>query len=182
MNRMCLQSDLIRCPGAKDAGITDSRPGARLTQSVGRASVLLCSAAFFLMQQGALAEITDPKLVPSIFSPESAPAHAISNLAIFVLTITGGIFVVVAGLLLYAVVRFRRRVNDDGTEPAQVYGSGPVETAWTTVPFLIVLVLTLATARVIQAVQDARKPASALDVQVIGHQWWWEIRTRSSAL
>ena len=176
MNRMCLQSDLIRCPGAKDAGITDSRPGARLTQSVGRASALLCSAAFFLMQQGAFAEITDPKLVPSIFSPESAPAHAISNLAIFVLAITGGIFVVVAGLLLYAVVRFRRRVNDDGTEPAQVYGSGPVETAWTTVPFLIVLVLTLATARVIQAVQDARKPASALDVQVIGHQWWWEIR------
>jgi len=29
---------------------------------------------------------------------------------------------------------------------------------------------------VIQQVQDARKPAAALDVQVIGHQWWWEIR------
>jgi cytochrome c oxidase subunit 2 len=79
-------------------------------------------------------------------------------------------------LLLYAVVRFRRRANDDGTEPAQIYGSGPVETAWTTVPFLIVVVLTLTTARVIQEVQDARKPVAALDVQVIGHQWWWEIR------
>jgi cytochrome c oxidase subunit 2 len=39
-----------------------------------------------------------------------------------------------------------------------------------------VLVLTLATARVIQEVQDAHKPVAALDVQVIGHQWWWEIR------
>ena len=123
-----------------------------------------------------MAETTDPKLVPSIFAPESAPAHAISNLAVFVLTITGAIFVVVTGLLLYAVVRFRRRANDDGTEPAQIYGSGPVEAAWTTVPFLIVLVLTLATARVIHEVQDARKPVAALDVQVIGHQWWWEIR------
>lgn len=122
------------------------------------------------------AEHVDPALVPNIFSPESAPAHSISNLAGFVLAITGAIFVVVGGLLVYALVRFRRRANDDGTEPAQVYGSGPVEAAWTTVPFLIVLVLTLATARVIQEVQDARKPVSALDVQVIGHQWWWEIR------
>jgi cytochrome c oxidase subunit 2 len=121
-------------------------------------------------------ERVDPALVPNIFAPESAPAHSISHLAGFVLAITGAIFVVVAGLLLYALVRFRRRANDDGTEPAQVYGSGPVEAAWTTVPFLIVLVLTLATARVIHEVQDARKSVAALDVQVIGHQWWWEIR------
>ena len=47
------------------------------------------------------------------------------------------------GLLVYAVVRFRRRANDDGTEPAQIYGSGPVEAAWTIVPFLIVVVLAL---------------------------------------
>jgi cytochrome c oxidase subunit 2 len=122
------------------------------------------------------AEQTDPALIPNIFIPESSPAHAISHLAVFVLAITGAIFTVVGGLLVYALVRFRRRANDDGTEPAQVYGSGPVEAAWTTVPFLIVLVLTLATARVIQEVQDARKPVAALDVQIIGHQWWWEIR------
>ena len=117
-----------------------------------------------------------PTLVPSIFAPESAPAHSISQLAGFVLETTAGIFVVVAGLMVYVVVRFRRRANDDDVEPAQVYGSGPVEAAWTTVPFLIVVVLTLTTARVIQEVQDAREPASAVDVQVIGHQWWWEIR------
>lgn len=121
-------------------------------------------------------EHADRSLVPSIFAPESAPAHSISHLAGFVLAITGTMFVLVAGLLTYVIVRYRRRANDDGMEPAQVYGSGPVEAAWTTVPFLIVVVLTLTTARVIQEVQDARKPASALDVQVIGHQFWWEIR------
>jgi cytochrome c oxidase subunit 2 len=121
-------------------------------------------------------ESINPSLVPSIFAPESTPAHSISQLAIFVLTITGVMFVLVAGLLAYVVVRYRRRANDDGMEPAQVYGSGPVEAAWTTVPFLIVVVLTLSTARVIQEIQDARKPASALDVQIIGRQWWWEIR------
>jgi len=123
-----------------------------------------------------MGENFDPALVPSIFAPESAPAHSIFSLAAFVLAITGAIFIIVAGLLTYAVIRFRRRADDDGTEPAQIYGSGPVEAAWTIVPFLIVIVLTLTTARVIQEVQDARQPASALEVQVIGHQWWWEFR------
>jgi cytochrome c oxidase subunit 2 len=131
---------------------------------------------FFIHQAGFAAERVDPSLVPSVFAPESAPAHSILRLDTLVLAITAGIFVVVAGLLIYAVVRFRRRANDDGREPAQFYGSGPVETAWTTVPILIVVVLLLATARVIQEVQDVREPAGALDVQVIGHQWWWEFR------
>jgi cytochrome c oxidase subunit 2 len=122
------------------------------------------------------AQGTDPSLIPSIFAPESTPAHSITHLAGFVLTITGGMFVLVAGLIAYVIIRYQRRKDDDGTEPAQVYGSGTVEAAWTTVPFLIVVVLTLTTARVIQELQDARKPASALDVQIIGRQWWWEIR------
>jgi len=122
------------------------------------------------------AERVDPALVPNMFAPESTPAHAISQVAWFELAITGTMFAIVAGLLTYVVVRFRRRANDDGTEPAQVYGSGPVEAAWTTVPFLIVVVLTLTTARVIHEIQDARKPASAVDVQIVGRQWWWEIR------
>jgi cytochrome c oxidase subunit 2 len=122
------------------------------------------------------AERVDPLLVPSIFSPESTPAHAITHLAGLVLAITAGIFVVVAGLLTFALVRFRRQEPENQQEPPQVYGSGPIEIAWTTVPLLIVLVLTLCTARVIHEVQDMRKPAGALEVQVIGHQWWWEIR------
>jgi cytochrome c oxidase subunit II len=118
----------------------------------------------------------DHTLVPSIFAPESTPAHSIMRLSVLVLAIAGIIFVVVTSLLAYAVVRFRRRPNDDGTEPAQIYGSGPVEAAWTTVPILIVAVLTLTTARVIHEIQDARQPSGTVEVQVIGHQWWWEFR------
>lgn len=112
----------------------------------------------------------------SIFAPASTPADAIFGLSLFVLAITGVIFVLVAGLLAIAVVRFRRRADDDGHEPPQLYGSNQVELAWTTVPVLIVLVLGLTTTRVIHEVEDAPMPASALRVAVVGHQWWWEIR------
>jgi cytochrome c oxidase subunit II len=57
-----------------------------------------------------------------------------------------------------------------------VYGSNQIELAWTIIPILIVVVLFLATARVIHAVQDAPKPATAIEVTAIGHQFWWEFR------
>jgi cytochrome c oxidase subunit II len=112
----------------------------------------------------------------NIFAPASTPAETIFGLSMFVLAVTALIFVVVLSLLAYAVVKFRGRAPDAGREPAQVYGSTQIELAWTVIPVLIVAVLFLATARVIHAIQDAPKPAAALDVTVIGHQFWWEFR------
>ncbi len=111
----------------------------------------------------------------TIFSPDSTPARAIFGLSIFVLTITGLIFVAITTLLVYALVHFRARSGDD-SEPPQVFGSTQIELAWTIIPLLIIVVLFLGTARVIFSVQDAKKPAAALNVIVVGHQFWWEFR------
>jgi len=115
-----------------------------------------------------------PQATPSIFAPASTPATSIFKLSLFVLAITGGIFVVVAGLIAYAIFRYRQHGPDDNSEPAQIYGSTQVELAWTVIPILIVVVLFLTTARMIFAIQDAPKPKTALDVTVVGHQFWWE--------
>jgi len=113
---------------------------------------------------------------PSTLAPASTPAHQIFDLSVFVVTITGGIFLVVGGLLAVALYRFRARKTDPLGEPAQIYGSTQIELAWTVIPVLIVVVLFLTTARIIFAIQDAPKPKTALDVTVIGHQFWWEFR------
>ncbi len=42
--------------------------------------------------------------------------------------------------------------------------------------FLIVVVLSLATARVLHDIQAARRPGRAIQVLAIGHQFWWEFR------
>jgi cytochrome c oxidase subunit II len=116
------------------------------------------------------------KINTSIFSPVATPSQSIFSLSMFVLAITGGIFVVVGGLIFYAAVRFRQRQDDDGSEPPQIFGSNQIELSWTIIPVLIVVVLFLATARMIFAIQDAPKPAGALEVTVVGHQFWWEFR------
>ena len=112
----------------------------------------------------------------SIFSPISTPADSIFRLSLFVLAVTGVIFLIVATLLVYSAVKFRKRENDDGREPPQVYGSNQLELAWTVIPVLIVVVLFLASARVIHEVQDAPRPPGAIEVTVVGHQFWWEFR------
>jgi cytochrome c oxidase subunit II len=112
----------------------------------------------------------------NIFAPETTPGRSIFNLSIFVLVICGIIGVVVFTLLVYSVVKFRATAANADREPAQVYGSTQIELAWTIIPVLIVVVLFLATARVIHAIQDAPMPANAVEVTAIGHQFWWEFR------
>src|SRR5580693_6297864 len=112
----------------------------------------------------------------AVFSPVSTPANTIATLAWFSLAITLAIFLTVGGLLLYSIIRFRARPSDEQREPPQLYGSNPIEFAWTAIPLLIVFVLALTTVRTIYDVQAAVEPADAVHVRVIGHQWWWEFR------
>src|SRR5271155_677980 len=120
---------------------------------------------------------SNAKIPPSsVFNPASTPAHEINTVAFFVISITAVIFVIVGGLLAYSVIRFRARAGDDDREPPQVYGSNPIEFAWTTIPILIVFVLFLTTARTIYTVQAAPRPPGAISVRVVAHQWWWEFQ------
>ena len=133
------------------------------------------------------------------FNPASPSAESIRSLFILVLAITGAIFVVFQGVLLYAIVRFRPgkgsgvRSQDSGKtssltpdprsltpdpEPPQVYGSMPIEIAWTVAPLLIVFLLALILARTeydVRITPPEPLPGDhTLFVTVIGHQWWWE--------
>jgi cytochrome c oxidase subunit II len=118
-----------------------------------------------------------PALSPTnIFAPASTPANSIFGLSLFILAVTGTIFLFVFALLLYSVIKFRKRKNDDGREPAQVYGSNQVELAWTIIPILIVVALFMATAGVIASVQRQARLDNAIEVVAIGHQFWWEYR------
>ena len=111
---------------------------------------------------------------PSIFDPHSGPALQIRNLSLFVIELTGAIFIVVASLLFWVMIRYRQRDPNDDVEPPQVYGSTQIELAWTVIPVLIVVVLFLTTARILFAIQDQKIPPTALHADVIGHQFWWE--------
>ena len=146
----------------------------RVKNIIVRAS--LRSAVFVFCWVAMAAADSSSTGLTNIFAPESTPAKSIFDLSMFVLAITGIIFAAVFTLLVYSILKFRATATNSKREPAQVYGSTQIELAWTIIPILIVVVLFLATARVIHAVQDAPMPATAVEVTAIGHQFWWEYR------
>jgi cytochrome c oxidase subunit 2 len=146
---------------------------ATLSRALG---ILVLLAGVLLGAKLCVASTSADHSVPSIFDAHSTPAESIRHLSHFVLTVTGLIFLIVFSLLSYALVKFRSRAGRSQREPAQVYGSTQIELAWTVIPILIVAVLFAATAQMIHAIQDAPKPAGAIEVTAIGHQFWWELR------
>jgi len=83
------------------------------------------------------------------------------------------VFVVVEVLLVYTIFKFRRR--EGGPAPRQIHGNAALEITWTAIPALILVFIAVPTVRTI--FQNQRlAPSDALQVEVIGHQWWWEFR------
>ena len=94
---------------------------------------------------------------------------------IFRLTLTAAtvVFVLVEGALLLAMWKFRNRPG--AAEPVQTHGNTTLEIVWTIIPAFILAMIAVPTVRTI--FKTATKPGpDALQVEVIGHQWWWEFR------
>jgi len=83
------------------------------------------------------------------------------------------VFVLVEGALLLAIWKFRNRPG--AAEPVQTHGNTTLEIVWTIIPAFILSMIAVPTVRTI--FRTATKPGpEALQVEVIGHQWWWEFR------
>jgi cytochrome c oxidase subunit II len=91
-----------------------------------------------------------------------------------VFPIAVAVFVLVQGILILAIWRFRRRSDDDDTElPKQVAGNTRLEILWTFIPAVILAGISVPTVATIFAL--AEEPGDdALHVRVIAKQYWWE--------
>jgi cytochrome c oxidase subunit 2 len=83
------------------------------------------------------------------------------------------VFVFVEVLLVFTIIRFRRR--EGAPAPKQTHGHSGLEITWTIIPALILAMIAVPTVRTIFQTQ-APAPAGAVEIEVIGHQWWWEFR------
>lgn len=113
-------------------------------------------------------------LPQSSLNPAGEPAGKVDSLFKLVFWLAVGVFVLVEGALVYALVRFRRRRGQD-ENPVQVHGNTRLELIWTIIP--AVLLLGVAVPTVATIFDLARRPAGdVLDIEVTAHQWWWEVR------
>ena len=83
------------------------------------------------------------------------------------------VFILVEGALVYALWRFRAKPNDP--EPVQNHGNTTLEILWTAIPAVILVFIAVPTVRTIFKT-SVPAPNPQVEVEVIGHQWWWEYR------
>ncbi len=108
---------------------------------------------------------------PTIFPTEgSTQSQQVDTLFRFMLFIGGAIFLLVNGLLLYSVVRFRARKGDNSDGPP-IQGNTTLEFTWTVIPAVIVLVLTIYSFQVWQSIR-APQPNEQV-VNVVGQRFAW---------
>jgi len=106
--------------------------------------------------------------------PAGPIAQKILDLSEPVFLIAGIVFVLIMGLVTVAVIKFRERPDDSGPEPRQIHGNTRMEIGWTLIPALILFAIAIPT---IATIFDlSQKPENALNVTVVGHQFWWEYR------
>ena len=109
----------------------------------------------------------------STLHPQSDYAWGIQRLLETLVFWVVVIFVLVEGALIWTVVRFRSRPGTP--DPKPVHGNTTLEIAWTIAPALILAFVAVPTVLTIFKTQS-KAPAGALEIKVIGHQWWWEFQ------
>ena len=104
--------------------------------------------------------------------PKGPDAQKIDNLfwPIMIIASVIGIAIIIATVYFALKFRYRAGTNDN---PKQIHGNTRLEIGWTIVPALLLAVVAVPT---ISTIFDlaAEPEANALEVTVVGKQWWWE--------
>ncbi len=104
------------------------------------------------------------------FDAHGSVAHELNSLLIPVLWIALGVLILVAGLVLYAVIRFRARSDDEA--PKQIHGNTKLELTWTILPALLLAGIAIPTVKMVFDTNTF--PKDALTIATTGHRWWWQ--------
>ena len=106
--------------------------------------------------------------------PEGPRAIQADRLWDVTFAIAAVVFVLVEGGLIFIIFKYRESRKGAGVDPKQLHGHTKLELLWTAIPAVILTGIAFMTVPVI--FDQARVPDDALEVEVIGHQWWWEYK------
>jgi cytochrome c oxidase subunit 2 len=140
--------------------------GTRLV-SAGALVALLANAAPALAGNGGFAPVP----------PESPNAHDITWTWWFVSIFIAIIFVLVEGLLILFVIRYRRGKRARDADGPQVHGSTRLETMWTVAPVFILAAIGVAVFSQLPGLRDVPSASAAgekLELTVEGRQYYWQ--------
>ena len=137
------------------------------------AAILVLSACAGTDRLG-IDSIADSDLPQNSLDPAGPAARSIDGLWWLVFWIATAVFVMVEAALVFTIFKFRRRDGKD-RPVKQVHGSTRLEIAWTIIPVVLMAALAIPTIATLFELRAEPDPSeNALQIEVTGHQWWWE--------
>jgi cytochrome c oxidase subunit 2 len=118
-------------------------------------------------------------------APESPNAEGIRDSWLFVSIFVFAIFVLVEGLLIAFIWRYRRQKRNRFEDAAQVHGATKLELAWTAGPVLVLFLIAAFVFIELPGIKDVPEAAAGeeeLEVQVSGRQFYWEYEYPNGAI
>jgi cytochrome c oxidase subunit II len=103
----------------------------------------------------------------------STVAGQVDLLFLFLLTVCGSVTLLVAFLIIYFAIRYRRRLGTVGNPP-ETHASEALEWFWTLTPLAIFAVIFVWGAKLY--FNTYRPPADATTIYVVGKQWMWKFQ------
>ncbi len=128
-------------------------------------------AVLTLLLSGCAVAGDDGDIPQNALAPAGPVARAQDALWDLAFPIAVVVFIVVQGLILYALFRFRSRGQEEKL-PKQVAGNTRLEIGWTLLPAVVLAFIAVPTVSTIFALSTAEE--DALNVRVVGKQYWWE--------
>ena len=110
--------------------------------------------------------------IPLFPQQASTMAARVDALYFFLIAVSAFFSLLIAGLIVYYAVKYRRRSPD--AVGANIHGGLLLELIWTIVPFLITMVIFVWGASVFFAM--SRPPDETLNIYVVGKQWMWKFQ------
>ncbi|HKC76849.1 MAG TPA: cytochrome c oxidase subunit II [Gaiellaceae bacterium] len=107
-------------------------------------------------------------------TPESPNASHTQTAYYVILGFTSAIFVLVEGLLVVFIWKYRSRGRARAVEGAQVHGHTRLELIWTVIPVVILCVIGVVVFVELPKINDAPAATNAIPITVVGHQYYWE--------
>jgi len=118
---------------------------------------------------------------PNILDTASPNAEEISKLFWLVMGFSIFVMAIVVAFMVAGIVGGIRDRNHD-EEPPQTHGNLKLEIAWTVIPLIILAILLVPTLSAIYKLDGFAAPDDAIEVNVVGRQFWWEMTYTDSGV
>ncbi len=105
-------------------------------------------------------------------APATVEARQVAGLYATFVAIAAVVAIIVLGLALFAVLRYRRRPDDD-TLPRQVHGDLRLELLWTGIPIVTIVVLLILSVGVLNGFDAAVRATPGAEIRVTAFRWGW---------